>query len=787
MTIKRWAIALLSITLLAGLVGGLTPAYPGQTAPPLIRLKRLTFDPLQPPPDLPAPAGESGLYIVQFSGPVRPAWKEQVLALGARLYDYIPDFAFLAWLEEGMVEQVGGLRAVRWVGPYLPAWRISPELDGRSGRQKVVIQTLPDADLAPLLADLTALGSTITAQTTNSVSRYLYAEVDLTHLKSLAGRPEVTWIGLYHPPRLLNDAARGVMQVQPVWDMGLRGAGQIVAVADTGLDCGDISCLNADLAGRVDAILSYSGDWANDDCTGHGTHVSGSVLGNGSNSGGQYAGVAPEAHLVFQELEFSMWGFLPWDTCLLTGLSVGIPTILQDAYDYGARIHSNSWGAAVAGDYDDFAQQVDDWAWNRKDMTILFAAGNSGVDANNDGVVDLDSMASPGTAKDCITVGASENNKPVPAPNPDSGTWADFGFTADPIAGDNTADEPYGMAAFSSRGPTDDDRIKPDLTAPGTWIASVRSIYARYDGWGNPIDANYMYMGGTSMATPLTAGAAALVRDYYNDVAGQANPSSALIKATLINGAFDMTPGQYGQGQYLEIPPRPNNVEGWGRVDLQHSLFPDAPRTWWFDDHTAGLSTGEQVTYSDGPDTPLYVTDSGEPLRVTLVWTDYPGAVSANPTLVNDLDLEVIAPDGTHYYGNGLQWDRRNNVEGVDIDSPLLGAYTVIVHAYNVPQSVQPYALIVSGALSQEPTPTPTLAETPTPTETPTATPTGTATATPTVTPTGTPATPTPTATRAPATPTPTGTPATPTATPTAGPTPHNLYLPLLLKNAIEP
>ena len=231
---------------------------------------------------------------------------------------------------------------------------------------------------------------------------------------------------------------------------------------------------------------------------------------------------------------------------------------------------------------------------------------------------------------------------------------------------------------------------------------------------------------------------------------------------------LDDCSGRYGTGPYLEIPVRPNDVEGWGQVDLHNSLVPDAPPIWWFEDHSAGLVTGDQVTYSSGPNTPLHVTDPSEPLGVTLAWTDYHGAVGANPALVNDLDLEVIAPDGTHYYGNDVQWDRVNSVEGINVTSPQVGEYTIVVHAHNVPQQTQPYTLIVSGALGEGPSPT----DTPTATDTPSATPTDTPT--PTYTSGSHTDTPIP-PTRLPA----------PTASPV--PDPRDVCLTLIFKNAAEP
>jgi hypothetical protein len=194
-----------------------------------------------------------------------------------------------------------------------------------------------------------------------------------------------------------------------------------------------------------------------------------------------------------------------------------------------------------------------------------------------------------------LTVGASENLRPEQTSTWGAG-WPDD-FPVNPISSDRLADDADGMAAFSSRGPTDDGRIKPDVTAPGTMIISARSHDPDAgEGWG-VYDGDYLYMGGTSMSTPLTAGGAALVREWLTRIKSVANPSGALMKAVLVNGAADMSPGQYTSPQ--EIPAaRPNNVTGWGRVDLVGSLDPPSPRKVWFKDHTTGLSTGGDVEYT---------------------------------------------------------------------------------------------------------------------------------------------------------------------------------------------
>jgi hypothetical protein len=182
--------------------------------------------------------------------------------------------------------------------------------------------------------------------------------------------------------------------------------------------------------------------------------------------------------------------------------------------------------------------------------------------------------------------------------------------------------------------------------------------------------------------------------------------------ALLVNGAADLSPGQYGTGATQEIPSQnPNDVMGWGRIDLVESLSPPWPRQVWVQDNTGGPSTGLSSTYTvtvgwvgTNPHLPPV-----QPLRISLAWTDYPAELAAGGALVNDLDLEVIAPDGTHYYGNGglysgapcLReglWDACNNLESAFIPSAAGGDYHVIVHGYNVPQGgQQPFALVASG------------------------------------------------------------------------------------------
>ena len=280
-----------------------------------------------------------------------------------------------------------------------------------------------------------------------------------------------------------------------------------------------------------------------------------------------------------------------------------------------------------------------------------------------------------------IATGASENDR------------FDFFIYAD---GEDT------MADFSSRGPCEDGRLKPDVVAPGTWIASLQSESATDENAWLPIDNYYQYQGGTSQAGPHVSGAAAVFVQYYRQTHGGATPSPALVKAALINSAVALDPSG-GEG------PVPNMDEGWGRIDLAQII--GSPRRYEFIDQTNLLTTGQTYEHR------VVVAGPDEPLKITLAYTDVPGFPGAIPALVNDLDLRVIAPDGSVYRGNQFNdgesvpdapsSDNINNVEAVHLQSPAPGEYVVRVIARNIvedarvdtPAVDQDFALVVSGDL----------------------------------------------------------------------------------------
>lgn len=719
-----------------------------------IKLRSIEFDPVVETPAPPAALSRRALaldltqenyWIVQFVGPVKSEWCETVRTLGGNVGDYVPENAFLVRMTSSISEQVSALDFVRWVGPYEPAYKISPLLMGVRGR--IPVPDLPNARVLEERFQPTPFGNLkvlLQASGSEEVVRQqieslggrvistdptnLHVSLDTSQIPTLAALPDVQWIEPYVLRKLVNDVADDIVGVQPVWNThGLDGEGQIIAVADTGIDTGvNDATMHDDFERRIVTIHSWAippgwrpdldntswDDGAADLDSGHGTHVAGSVLGNGGRSSGGIRGMAYNARLVFQAVE-QYCNLKPStgypDGYYLAGIPDDLNTLFQQSYNDGARIFSNSWGGAqdasgnlIYGQYTSESQDIDEFTWNHKDAVILFAAGNDGRDGNSNGVIDADSLLVQATAKNCITVGASENNRP-PGSTPPPGYNIPYGtgswltdFPVPPLKTDHVSNDPEGMAAFSSRGPTDDGRIKPDVVAPGTNILSVRSSVASSDGWGllptgDTRRPYYMFMGGTSMATPITAGTVALIRQYLQQACLH-NPSAALVKAMLIHGAVPLA------GQYTppEVGTVPNNDEGWGRINLERSLFPPYPSKLEFrDSATEALGTGDISNYT------FTVVNTSVPLRATLVWTDYPSTPNVG-RLVNQLRLSVVAPGGTVTQGVPAN----NNVQQVVLNDLQVGTYTVRVSGINVPTATMPgvnrrqdFALVVTAGL----------------------------------------------------------------------------------------
>jgi subtilisin family serine protease len=273
----------------------------------------------------------------------------------------------------------------------------------------------------------------------------------------------------------------------------------------------------------------------------------------------------------------------------------------------------------------------------------------------------------------------------------------------------NTIFNQSNMAYFSSRGPTSDGRIKPDVAGPGLTVASMHS-----DGdtttfqcqdirpAGNN-SAALLTMQGTSMATPGVAGAAALVRQYYKTFGGMSNPTGYLVKATLIHSGQNMIGDVYVNGLIQNLPPTPNVYNGFGLVSLGTTLAFSNSQFQLFAYDRQNASNGEETTY-------CFMSTSAMPeFKATITWYDPPGPLGTSNILVNNLDLYVGVSSnpnasGVTYYGNGnIKGDTTNNVEVANAPNiPASNYYiSVLVAGKSVTISPQKFALIVTGNIKQ--------------------------------------------------------------------------------------
>nr|WP_285860205.1 S8 family serine peptidase [Brevibacillus sp. MER 51] len=586
---------------------------------------------------------ESELVVIQLSGPVREEWKEELEEIGVTLGDYIPDFAFIAKMEDEQVrKEVEKLSFVEDVMSFTPKSKVSSELRFEGGKRErvevAVVGFNQRVDMYRAMTKLTEDQDIGDVQSPEDAPHISIAKMDQETIEQVIESDDVIAVVPVPENKLHNDVAATIIHSDKLASTGYTGKGQIVGVADTGLDTGKLQTMHPDFKGQIEKLISLGRPNDASDVHGHGTHVAGSIVGTGEASDGQYKGTAPGAKLVFHSIENAK-GKLVTD----------VETILQEAYEEGARIHSNSWGANDKGEYSLSSMLFDRFLWEHPDMTVLVAAGNEGEKG-------FKTIGSPATAKNVIAVGATENVRP------------DLGKNSD------KADDVW---VSSSRGLTGDGRLKPDIVAPGTAILSTRSSLAPSKNFYKRFNEHYAYMNGTSMATPILAGGVAQIREFLQEE-GEKNPSGALVKAMLLTSADNLDEDMREQG--------------FGRANLANAIETN------YKDEKDGIRTREKVTYK------VKVSDDSKPLAITLAWTDYPAAIVAKRALVNDLNLKVTTPSGEKLNGNDFfeapyndEVDNLNNVEQVWITEPEEGIYTVTVEGYNIPKGPQPYALATTG------------------------------------------------------------------------------------------
>ncbi|MFH0953302.1 MAG: S8 family serine peptidase [Verrucomicrobiota bacterium] len=705
------------------------------------------------------------LHLVQFAGPIKPAWYDELTAAGVRVVSYIPHNAYLVYGEAGglaRIHELGRTKShVQWDGAFLDDDKIQPQARRRlakaaaqpEGDDLFAVQLVadPEANAATLkLIDALQLAPVMRQ---DRVLDYVNVIVRLPpdQVPAVAAQPDVVSIESYVMPRKMDErqdqivagnlipggsgptgpgylnwlAARGFTQSQ------FTASGFAVDVADSGVDngtnrpnhfalyvAGDTGQASRVVYNRLEGTPHAGSTLAG--CDGHGTINAHIISGydNWTNfphtdsTGYRYGlGVCPfvkvGSSVIFDPDTFT---------------SPNYNNMMSRAYRDGARISSESWGAAVAGDYNSDCQAYDALVRDaqpagsavpsngNQQMVIVFSAGNAGPGSQT--------VGSPGTAKNVITVGAGENVHSHSTTNGGNNTLGNDACSVPDTGADNAND----IIDFSSRGPCADGRKKPDIVAPGTHItggapqdspppspAGTGNDLACYDssgvcalpGSGAPGDPDNFFptnqqffttSSGTSHSTPAVAGGCALIRQYFINL-GLNAPSPAMTKAFLLNATRYMTGASANDTLW-------SNSQGMGGMNLGLA-FDGTPRILR-DQLTNDTFTASGQARLLG----TTISDTSKPVRVTLAWTDAPGSTSGN-AYKNDLDLTVVI-GGRTYKGNvfsgatsttGGAADVRDNVESVFLPAGTTGNIEVTVSAANINSDGVPN---YGGALDQD-------------------------------------------------------------------------------------
>ncbi len=655
--------AFLGAVLFCGVAVAGDQRVPGPSAHTL-RLAEYAFDPLQEPPKLPEGWNRSlqtapDLHLVQFDGPIPGDALDRLRSAGLEPVQYIAPDTYIAWGQSADRDRLRGKARIRWTGDFAPAYRVQPQWRERRGElldMRVLIYR--GAHVDTVVAALSNIGSSIGSP--------------------LVINDKLAIAGIRLPGELMRFAAAipGVYSIQPIegeWKaraevsaqinvnnldqfniafpgyqtwlsgVGLDGTGVTVAIVDEGVDQ-----QHSDLAaGYVPCI--------GDSCTVapsiHGTHVAGIVTGDGSsgitdaNGFLRGLGVAPGSKIL--EQEFIMFRFLPG----------GVSELISDSSRSGATISNNSWGtSSTALGYNADALMIDAGVRDADPAT----SGNQPlfyVQAFGNGNGGVSSQGTPDEAKNIFVVGS---------------TWA-IATDANPNPNVNS------LSSNSAHGPAKDGRRIPHLVAPGCYVDSTKpNLGGGYE---------HGYLCGTSMAAPQVSGAAALFTQYYRGLPGApGDPSPALTKAALMAVAHDLEGNQDADGVLLGH--RPDNKQGWGRLDLAALVTPPAGSVIYHDQERVFEESGESWLREVTPVNP------SAPMRIMLVWTDAPGSGlgGSTPGWSNNLDL-VVEAGGTTYLGNvfgangwsatGGTADFKNNAEGVFF-AVAPGQLTIRVLATNI-------------------------------------------------------------------------------------------------------
>lgn len=623
-------------------------------------------------------AANTNYIYIQGHKPLTGEQKRQLADASVEIYEYTGNNTYLCRYEPADIRRIQDLDFISRANVYHRRLKTTPGLDesmesaeaGKTFTVDIVLHKSPNSteDVAQELAQVAG----VDPENISVEHKKIRVTTDAETIAKIKDVDTVKGIEEVAPITLFNNVARKDLDGDPITieETTFEGTGQIVAVADTGFDIGSKTDVHPAFTDRVVELYALGRPTTKmtNDFHGHGTHCAGSVLGDGVSAtmGGKIRGTAPKAKLVLQSLLTNNGGL---------ATPPNLWNLFEPPYTNNkARVASNSWGPdwRLVGSkqlpYDDQADAVDSFVYKNPDHVIVFAGGNDGAEPSATGA----HIGSSSAAKNCITVGATQSSR------------ANKNYKFD--ATSSTAGDPTKVAGFSSLGPTIEKRIKPDVVAPGIAILSASSrdpkiTATQRNTYGPTKDNLWAFSSGTSMATPLVAGCAAVIREVLIS-AGTKRPSAALVKALLINGAVDLG--------------LPTSAQGFGRVDLRNSLLPVENPSEIQGYVDQGAWTNDEKLKEDQTWTKKLTLPLGfganKALKVTLAYSDRKGSY-----IQNNLTLQVKIGDVVRRGDEGQADDYENNVEQIVWENPPSGeVITITVDAERIarPGDTQSFALV---------------------------------------------------------------------------------------------
>jgi len=596
--------------------------------------------------------------VVQLDGPMDKDRRAAIEASGARVIEYIPDNAFVLDMLGARMNAITALPFVDHVVGFRDAWKVSPELGRRQyatpemrailagGDLPAVVMLFDGADLAEARAEIAAAGVNVLVSEFVGDRFSLDVTGNEAALRSLAESEHVQWIEPAPEATFRNTTTRWVVQSNdpnnlPVYDAGLRGEGQILAIMDGRVNINHCSFRDPEgdpVGPDHRKILAYNTSLGADF---HGTHVAGTAVGD-AGSDDDTRGVAYNAKMVF-------------DTAVSFGSFSQLTNNLTQHYNQGAAVHTNSWGNDFTTAYDGWCRAIDTFSFNNDDNLVLFAVTNGG------------SLRNPENSKNALAVGATR----------DANSQGSF--------------------CSGGTGPTSDGRRKPEIFAPG---CSTRSSSGSGCGTSTATGTS---MAAPAVAGTAILARQYYMEGYYPTGTPQPQdaftPSGTLLKATLINSAVDMTgisgypSNREGWGRVLL-----DNAlyfDGESRFNIIRDVRNASPDA---------MNTGDVIEIpitvnSNAEDLMVTLAFHDAPAASN---ASFAPVNNLDLEVVTPLGFDLL---GNVFAGGqsttGGSPDAINNVEQVRFPTPFPGEYIVRVRAAAVNQGTQGYAVVITGDITE--------------------------------------------------------------------------------------